>query len=147
MGNGNSPRVNFMLKQLGLLPGADARESAGGGRFPFPQRAEQQPRPSEPNIVRWAREQREQEALRSRFPEHFPPRVASPPKGNYPAVLPERTRAFLQQQYPSVDWSRVVTKQGGNLPGSIASTDHNVVSLSEPLDQMKPADFLSLIHI
>jgi len=137
-----------MLRHLGLVPHSNTRRPASDGNFPFAQGARQEVQPSDPNIIRWAREQREQEALRKRFPQHFPPRAgAKSSLDSYPKVLPERVKAFLSGQQPSTDWSKVVTRIGGNRSGSTSSADHNVVSFSKPFENDPVEFFHEMGHI
>lgn len=151
MDDTGSKRVAFMLRQLGLLPDPNARRWTGNGAFPFPRREQQVP-PSEPNIVRWAREQREQEALRTRFRSAFPrsaraPRPEPTALTEIPRALSKPMRDFLTGQDPTTDWSKVRLKLGGTRPGSYASTDGNTASFSEPFPENLRDFFHEMGHI
>lgn len=142
------PKMLFKEDEARRLDRVGQPPKSSTPAFPaLPPRQEKAPS-IEPAIVRWAGEQRERQALRKQFPGYVPPAgPKGPPKSAYPAVLPERVKAFLYEQEPSVDWSRVVTRIGGNRPSSTSSTDHNVVSFSKPFKDDPVEFFHEMGHI
>ncbi|WP_347271888.1 hypothetical protein [Rhizorhabdus histidinilytica] len=143
-------RVAFMLRQLGLLPSQNRDPWPSNGTFATFGQSGRPAQSTEPDIVRWAREQRERQKSPSRFPE-MASSGSKPKPSQMPSIpvgLSKKMEEFLHQQAPEVDWSKVRTKVGGNRWGSYASTDGNMVSFSEPLDRVHPRDFFhEMAHI
>jgi hypothetical protein len=108
-------RVAFMLRQLGLLPSQNRGPWPSNGTFATFGQSGRPAQSTEPDIVRWAREQRERQKSPSRFPEvassGSKPKPSQMP-GN-PVGLPKPMEEFLRSQAPDVDWSKVRTRVGG----------------------------------